>query len=407
LKSFKILAGWEDFTNEFKRCCEEYNNLQLAVAWCGNPNQTLPYEYLQIFKSRGRKISATIGTSFYHTHPDAIQWLLDIGCDVKIFSNTDALFHPKVYFFKKDKHFAIFIGSSNFTYGGFYSNIELNTLIEGDDGDKYNLDIKYLSKTIKEWHSNENAFKPKKRWLNKYEKEYKKANKTTFHTPPVADNEIGSSSWLKHADWKVYYRKINEGMEKNDRDMNGYLDVLNAAKRNAPLPWIIPVFNKIENRRIIGGMSGYGWLGHVAASIKFRSLLANGPKSKKAIIINCVNQAGKMRHPIDYEALRGVLQNLCAIKHNGVHFKMRVWGRLLSITRPDLYCTISSDSVRKNLSTTLKMPQNSFDKPEGYIRLLKILHNSPWFTSAQPVNGVERKVWKNRIAFMDVVFYDE
>ncbi len=62
------------FEAEFKRCSKEYNQLEMYVAWIGNPHAIIPFEYLH----NVTKLSAVIGVSFCQTHPDGIQFLMDL-----------------------------------------------------------------------------------------------------------------------------------------------------------------------------------------------------------------------------------------------------------------------------------------------------------------------------------------
>jgi hypothetical protein len=161
-KSYVIDSG--KFAAEFARCCKEYNDLKIAVAWCGNPNQILPYKLLDNF---GGNVKAIVGIAFNHTHPDAIEWFLDIGADLRVFKDDAELFHPKIYLFRDKKRYALFVGSSNLTYGGFYANYETNCLIEGESS-KTPTDISLLEKSIAKWHSQEFSFKLKTlaQWLS-------------------------------------------------------------------------------------------------------------------------------------------------------------------------------------------------------------------------------------------------
>jgi hypothetical protein len=70
-----ILHSVQSVASEFERCCREYGSLRFATAWCGDPKLVLPYEHLQIFKGQ---IVAIVGRSFDHTHPDAINYLLNL-----------------------------------------------------------------------------------------------------------------------------------------------------------------------------------------------------------------------------------------------------------------------------------------------------------------------------------------
>jgi hypothetical protein len=183
----------ENFKAEFTRCCQEYNALKIAVAWCGNPNQIWPYKFLENFTG---DLKAIVGIAFNHTHPDAIEWFLDIGADISVFTDDAGLFHPKIYLFRNQQRYALFIGSSNLTYGGFYANYETNCLIEGLESPKKANDIALLEETLAKWHTQAFSFKPTKRWLQDYRERYEaialKQRKQGLRTPPRSEEEISS-----------------------------------------------------------------------------------------------------------------------------------------------------------------------------------------------------------------------
>lgn len=373
----------------------------MAVAWCGNPNQTLPYQLLENFNG---KIEVTVGIAFNHTHPDAIKWFRDIGADLRIFEEEASLFHPKIYFFVDGRRYAVFVGSSNLTYGGFYTNYEANCLIEGTTSTDSGDDITSLEKMFAKWRRTGVSFKPSAKWLNGYRQQYKtsawKQRKQGTPTPPLAEEDISTASWLRHADWDVYYRKVLSGLKQHNRDGQGYHDVLDAAAHVVPVPWTTQYFRDIEKRRIIGGIKQFGWLGHVAASGQFRGLLANGSSRQWSTIVKAVNAIAGLEPPIPWAQLRAHLDRLISLGPT-----MKVWGRLLCIVRPDLYCTVAAVSVRQHLSDTLGLPQTRFNSVEGYIQLTKLIHSSPWFRSKKPKQTAEAAIWNRRAAFLDAVFY--
>lgn len=396
-----VIDSSNSLTSEFDRCCREYKTLRIAVAWCGNPSQTLPYKFLENFNGTVR---ATVGIAFCHTHPDAIKWFLDIGADIRLFREDAGLFHPKVYLFRDQQRYALFIGSSNLTYGGFYANQEVNILIEGDTSAEAAQDIVSLEDTLMKWHTPPFSFSPATAWLNGYRKRYQAVaqnqRKHGIHTPAGAEEEISTASWLRHANWGVYYKKVLEGLKQRERNGQGYHDVLDAAAQAVPIPWTTQYFQDIEKRRIIGGIKQYGWLGHVAASGQFRSLLANGTPKQWASMVEAVNAIAVLNPPIPWLEITAHLDRLISLGPT-----MKVWGRLLCLVRPDLYCTVAAVSVRQNLSKTLKVPQNRFDASEGYLQLIKLIHSSPWFNSTQPANKEAAAIWQRRAAFLDAIFY--
>lgn len=401
MRQSKVLSGSQSFADEFLRCCAQYDRLDLAVAWCGNPNQTLPYKHLERFWGA---VTATIGTSFNHTHPDAIDWLNKMKADLRIFRDSGELFHPKVYLFTTRKRYALFVGSSNLTYGGFYSNVEVNSLVEGDFTAGEDGDIRGLQKQLNEWHSDAHSFGPVASWLKKYRKDYAKTDhavrKQGLKTPPLLEEEKGTASWLRNADWALYHEKVVAGLKQRDRNGQGYHDVLDAAARLVPAPWTASYFADVEKRRVMGGIGQYGWLGHVAASGQFRHLMANGRRTDWETIARCINVASSLTIPLPWKTLEDTLGQLV-----NLGFTMKVWGRLLCIVRPDLYCTVASVSVRTNLSATIGIPQSLFEKPEGYLQLIRLVHGSPWFSSKRPTGKKEAAIWDRRVAFMDAIYY--
>ncbi len=401
MRKIAVLNGSDALIESFAKCCGEHEAVDIAVAWCGNPSQVLPFKYLEDFKG---KITATIGYSFNHTHPDSFEWLDRIGAEYRLFKDGADLYHPKIYLFTTDKHFALFLGSSNLTYGGFCSNVEVNALLEGDLRAPENRDVADLRKQLSEWHSSAFSFKPKDDWIAKYREDYLKATKLAkrqgVRTPAQKEEEIGAASWLGKASWSIYYGKVLDGLKRQERDGRGYHEVLDAAATLVHLPWRSKVFQDPEKRRVIGGLGEYGWLGHVGASGQFRHLIAKGASRDLAKVVKCVNAAGEFNPPIPWKELESILGALI-----GLGFTMKVWGRLLCITRPDLYCTVASESVRTNLSAALKIPKNAFEKPEGYIKLLRLIHSSPWFNSDKPKQTEQVDIWNRRSAFMDAIFY--
>ena len=397
MKRMRVLSSSRELTNEFERCCNEYDSLHFAVAWCGNPQQTLPFMYLECFSG---KILATIGVSFKHTHPNAIDWLMGRHADIRIYRDNAALFHPKVYLFSSKARYALFVGSSNLTYSGFYTNEEVNVLIESSYTSDKDVEIKRLEKRLIEWRSNKY-----KKWLEKYNREYlkrlKMEKKYKIRTPTLTEGEVAPASWVKDADWNVYYMKVCKGLKKGDSVELSYHDVLDAAEHLLPIPWKLSHFDDLEKRRVIGGMGKYGWLGHVAASGQFRKLLAGSKKKPLEIIAQCINTISQFNHPVPWNQLESNLNKLCKLGQT-----MKVWGRLLCLVRPDLFCTVASTSVRQELSVALHIPQKQFETPEGYILLIKFIHSSPWFNSDRPKGKKERAIWERRVAFIDAITYD-
>ena len=404
----QILYKPDHLSLEFGECCRRYDRLEMAVAWCGDPEKILPYEHLRHFRG---KIFATIGTSFHHTHPNAIQWLKDQNAEVRIFRDDGTLFHPKLYLFTKGNLYSLFVGSSNLTYSGFYANVEASVLINGQLAENNSEQIESLRYQLVQWRSEQFSFKPSSAWLRKYRTEHsiavKKSEEYRLRTESSIEIEIGNASWLRNGSWDLYYRTVIKGISRLEKEFDlketGLIycnKVLDAGARLLSLPWKESYFSDIEKRRIINGIEPYGWLGHVGASGSFLHLVANGNSKKHRIIIRCINTIGTMNPPLPWQQFKSSLDELISLGPT-----MKVWGRLLCLVRPDLFCTVASTSVRTNLSKVLKSPQSSFVEVEGYVNLIRLIHASPWFNSPRPKTKEEMTIWTRRVAFMDAIFY--
>ncbi|UUZ46566.1 phospholipase D family protein [Massilia sp. B-10] len=73
-----------------------------------------------------------MGIDLQGTSREVFEELLKWPCQVNIFHNNigRSTFHPKIYLFEGQTSATVFVGSNNFTEGGFYSNYEAS--VRGD-----------------------------------------------------------------------------------------------------------------------------------------------------------------------------------------------------------------------------------------------------------------------------------
>jgi len=396
------LSSLEAFQNEFSRCCEQYTTLQIAVAWCGDPLRKLPFEHLRTFRGT---LVATIGCAMHHTHPRAFTWLQEIGAELRVFRNDRALFHPKLYLFSRGDSFALFLGSSNLTFNGFYRNVEVNVLLEGSLAESSDVGVQNLQEEMTRWRTDAFSFAPTPAWIRQYRRKHQEIQRAAARyrvpTPPRSEVEDGLAGWLTDADWKTYHCSLLERLAEHDRDLQGYHYVLDAAANLLTTPWRIDCFKDKTCRRLMAGSGPYGWLGHVGAAGRFLRLLSRGPRPRWQVVVECMNEIAELSLPFDWIRIETILDRLMVLG-----LTMKVWGRLLALTRPDSLCTVASDAVRCNLSKALGISQSSLAQPEGYIRLVRSLHQAPWFNSKAPTDLDEHRVWERRVALMDGIFYE-
>ena len=168
----RILESSAQFVAEFQRCSKTYHSLDIAVAWCGDPKNRLPYQLLAHFGSR---ISAVVGVSFHQTHPNGIKWFLDHNAAIRIFKPEGQTFHPKIYLFPNENEYALFVGSSNLTFSGFCANHETNCLIEEKRTGEMPDNITSIQSMMETWRTDDCSFLPTVQWLIGYRARHRRA----------------------------------------------------------------------------------------------------------------------------------------------------------------------------------------------------------------------------------------
>ena len=109
------------------------NKIDIATAWA-TPGSALDALENTVRKSKKPKVRlrAIVGISGNATHPDALERLKKIG-QLRLAACDGRIFHPKVYIFRGPRKSVAWIGSANFTGGGFQKNEE--TIFETEDVD--------------------------------------------------------------------------------------------------------------------------------------------------------------------------------------------------------------------------------------------------------------------------------
>lgn len=95
-------------------------------------------------KAKKGKCLFYIGIDFYLTEPEALRKLFRSGHNIFITKKDKCTYHPKIFYFRKDKNVSIIIGSANLTNGGLETNIEASLQIETELDSNIDHEVKYL-----------------------------------------------------------------------------------------------------------------------------------------------------------------------------------------------------------------------------------------------------------------------
>lgn len=400
----EFLTNPKQLQKEFERLCQEYKELIIFSAWIGKPgSKKTPF---CAFENNIKIKLAVLGKSFNQSHPEGFKNLLKRKIPTIIVESFQT-FHPKFYLFTNNQKKAIIIGSSNLTTAAFHTNFEANVLLEGIEFQKQinQLESDYMNLISKTFKSNLNST-----WLKSYTKEFHSQSSKGDHTnEPIVTGTVLNDDLLDITDltFDDYVQVIKQKQikakrlfpeESFSRKIKHFLIYDSVFSKK----WTLKMLENKVNRRMLLGKSEFAFLGHVGASGRINQLLASGTIKEKNKIISVINSLISMEHPLNYNEVKKKLDLLCSLGPT-----MKVWGRILCISRPDIFFTISSNSVRKYLSSTIGIPKNTIHSTTNYTKLLEIFHQCPWYKTDRPASFEKEKLffWKTRMAMLDLVFY--
>lgn len=401
----KLLSKTFELQDEFLRLSTKFDKLEIISAWLGNPAKEIPYSYLSLFN----RVDVFAGISFCQTHPNGIKYILNSKNYHLQLIDEPFTFHMKVYHFYNESESALIMGSSNFTLSGFTDNAESNIVLEGN---KNQVSIKDYLNEIKKQIAAFNKVTISEDWLKEYTKKFndrkRKLEEIRINDDVVREDLIQNSVvWLRNGNWNTYMDEFKKAIEERGEDLSYFVKyhtaLLDLYKYTLTVHWTAELFENEEKRAMLFGTKNkirdYGWLGHVGASGKYMELIKSGSKEKKKMICDSMNAINKLSPKLNMDKLFTLLNQLEATGPS-----IKVWGRVLAITQPNLFCTISSDAVRHSLSVLLSEPKVRFTQAEGYVYLIKVIQQSPWYNSPEPKDKIEKLIWQNRCAFLDVIF---
>jgi len=161
---------------------DQSTQMKIAVAFANESGYRLLEKSLRGFLSKNGYASFIVGLDFHTTEPAVLQELhslaknyfgLELICFRGNMENV-AGYHPKMYLFNnRQEKFTAIIGSSNLTYGGLVSNIEVNLEIFSPSEEL----ISDMTETFLKLKISEQKIIPNDDYIDAYSKLYKKLKK--------------------------------------------------------------------------------------------------------------------------------------------------------------------------------------------------------------------------------------
>lgn len=379
----------------FEGLCDKYEHIEIAVAWAGNPKDSM---VAKVLKKHEKKISKmVVGLHFYQTSPAFIKQYLGNEKVRFMLDDTSGVFHPKVYlFFNDSKDWAAIIGSSNFTNGGFMINTEVNVLIESKDSDKtfFSRTESFINrawKKAKQISSDE---------LDEYEKchKYQKPNLKSLSKVRHVKNGFDTTE-MDLMTWDSYVSKVQhtEGFEYRISLLDIAHDIFSKHKHFEDI--------NIEVRKCLAGyktnMPGlskdidWKWFGSMQAARNFKHTM-----NSNNIIANALDII-----PLTGPITKQQFDKYCKA-FSGWDNPLACATRLLCIKRPDFFICIDSKN-KTNLCKAFGISKNSLTLDSYWEKIVLRVRETIWFNDEGSSHSpLVKKLKKYQVAMLDALYYE-
>ena len=376
--------------------------IDIAVAWAG-ANSVV--NVLLQYPTKLRKV--VIGTHMYQTDPAVLRKLMPCSA-VRCMPPNGRLFHPKIYLFQLQTGLAAIIGSHNLTAGAFEGgNVEASVLIRSAGADTVLSEL--LSFVQKAWRT---AMEIDDDFLFAYERQYdihraKRKALEKFHPirMPHAGASIPSPLQLH---WSEFKAKVIQDLHHN-----------NLPKRLMVLEGAAAIFAKChhfadldrDDRRAIAGTYGskeeknsnipWAWFGTMFPQGDFKNLVNDNPGGLSRAL-GCIPTEGEISEA-DYNAFIELFKRAFEGKeHKG---GVATASRLLCMKRPDVFVGVNNAN-RKGLCGAFGVAHSTLSLENYWDRIVVPTQLSPWWQQDRPRGVLAGRIWDNRAALLDCIYFD-
>lgn len=386
----RLLTKSEELQDVFATWIEAYDKFYCCVAWAGTPN-SFPIGKLLVEKSNKIK-KAVVGLHFYQTHPDFIETFIDHK-GIRFIKEANGIFHDKIYLFvNSSKEWVAIIGSSNLTNGGFVKNIECNVVFsnkDDKDGKMYRSLIDHIEVNWREASS----FTLED--LNNYRDSFnqQKPRRDVLQKVIRSTKHIFNGASLLLMTWNEYCTKLqrHEGLATR-------LNVLEEAHILFQSTEHFYDLDEFDKKKI----SGYRLK-------EAEDWWFFGTVSKGEILSEMVEK--RIGEAIDGIPLAGEVTKAQYDRYVRLFCDGGRWNnpigsatRLLAMKRPDIFLCVNGEN-KAGLSNGLGIPQNQITLENYWNEIVVPIQNAAWYKGA-PKNSKQRKIFRNRVALLDSIYYD-
>ena len=373
----------------FEENLEWANRLDLVSAWATEHDGLC---LLEERAEQGLRVRAIVGLWNYITEPKALRRLHRLG-KLRLAGGARR-FHPKVYLFRGQSRTVAWVGSANFTAGGFATNEE--AVFESEDTD-----------SVKRWFKNlwrkcgrldENA-------IDEYERARKKNPPPRQSLAEAGGGMTEPMTLLEQVtDWDSYFAALREcDIWWSNRQPSSVL--------GEPISWrhTIEVLRDIltrmdladldddDRKRVLGLAGGGGWglLGRMRNK-SVNTVFGHNAQDIQEILREVAEADDDAFPDLAFDAYERMRE------FDGIGPGIAT--RLLSLARPDRFVSVN-DGSRDGLAQYSGLAPRTLGTEANYRKLLKFIYKQRWFRAPEPDNRLEASIWGMRAALLDCFVY--
>ncbi len=372
-----------------------------AVAWAGR-NRVAD----GLRKHAAKVKHGVIGTHMYQTSPDVLRDFIG-SRSVRYMRPNGRLFHPKAYVFWHGNTITAIVGSHNLTASAFEGhNVEASLMYSGKSTEPALRDIaSFIEQSWAEAHRIEDDD-----FLFSYELQYK-ANQSKrqalerFHLAKRPKRKQASSPLA--LTWKAFIDGVRR--DKHHSEM-GRIAILERARALFAVRGSFGRMNQHE-RKAIAGTYGrkepqldghdWAWFGTMFGQGDFKNLVNRSP----ALLSNALD-----RIPLSGDLTEAQYNQFAADFRMAFAGKAHKGGvatasRLLALKRPDWFVAVNNAN-RGSLCAALAVAPSTLSLDNYWNSIVVPITMSDWWNHPRPTTRAEARIWDNRAALLDSLFYE-
>lgn len=387
-------------TNTLVRLVHDCTRFNVAVAWAG-PNQVVD----AMLKASGKLGKLVIGTHMYQTNPEVLRSFKPYKA-VRCLPPSGRLFHPKVYLFEMSDGLAAVVGSHNLTDGAFGgNNIEASVLLEGDSGSEA---LSRLAAFIEShWQSAELI---SDEFLYSYQIQYQlhKNKRRALETfTCLSTPKAGAKGSPLDLSWAELVKGVKQD---SHHSLEGRLAVLEKAVKLFTASASFATM-QLDERKAIAGTYGskepqlgglnWAWFGSMFGQGDFKNLINQSPQGLSTALEHI---------PTEGEVTEAQFDAFTHDFEQAFQGKSRTGGvptasRLLAMKRPDVFVAVNRAND-KGICAAFGVAYSTLSLQNYWERIIVPIQLSPWWLHARPRKALEGRIWDNRAALLDSIYYE-